>query len=169
MKTIIKTGLAAVLGFAIAAPAFAIDTGIKGLTQNGRIKVGASVLYDLPGQGDKAGPANWLIESKTTYRPNKSWSFIGNFWLRGDLQSEITSYDAPNGGFAGSNAGLNPLTNLPHNLNDTNCSASGSNQCSKINELDVLDDWEDVIRELSVKYRDPKRRYTVKFLSLIHI
>ena len=163
MKTIIKTGLAAVLGFAIAAPAFAIDTGIKGLTQNGRIKVGASVLYDLPGQGDKAGPANWLIESKTTYRPNKSWSFIGNFWLRGDLQSEITSYDAPNGGFAGSNAGLNPLTNLPHNLNDTNCSASGSNQCSKINELDVLDDWEDVIRELSVKYRDPKRRYTVKF------
>ena len=117
MKAIIKIGLAVVLGSAVAAPAFAIDTGIKGLTQSGRIKVGASVLYDLPNQGDKAGPANWLIESKTTYRPNRTWTFIGNFWLRGDMQKYISSYDAPAGGLT------NPLdptlgSNVNFNLNE---------------------------------------------------
>ncbi|HIL91243.1 MAG TPA: hypothetical protein EYG50_00600, partial [Cycloclasticus sp.] len=161
MKRIMKAGLAATLGFAIAAPAFAMDTGIKGLTQNGRIKVGASVLYDLPGQGDKFGPANWLIESKTTYRPNRTWTFIGNFWLRGDAQKYITSYDAPQGGLADA-ATLNPFGNLNFNLNDKNCPAGL--QCEEISdELTLLNDWEDVIRELSVKYRDPKRRFTVKF------
>lgn len=161
MRSIIKTGLAVALGAAIAAPAFAIDTGIKGLTQNGRIKAGVSVLYDLPNQGDKIGPSQWLIESKTTYRPSRSWTFIANFWLRGDLQSEISSYDAPNGGLTG--PGLSPFTNSNFNLNDKNCSSSLSNQCAKISELDVLDDWEDVIRELSVKYRDRKGRYSIKF------
>ena len=160
MKTIIKTGLAAVLGFAIAAPAFAIDTGIKGLTQNGRIKGGASVLYGLPGQGDKAGTANWLIESKTTYRPNRTWTFVGNFWLRGDLQRYITSYDAPQGGLADI-GNLNPFGNTNFDLNDSNC-APGAHCQDISNELTLLDDWEDVIRELSVKYRDPKRRFTVK-------
>ncbi|MGB1989075.1 MAG: hypothetical protein ACPHPA_01055 [Cycloclasticus pugetii] len=161
MKTIIKTGLAATLGLAIAAPAFALDTGIKGLTQNGRIKVGASVLYDLPGQGDKFGPANWLIESKTTYRPSRNWSFVANFWLRGDAQKYITSYDAPQGGLT------NPLdqtlgSNLNFNLNDKNCGFPL--QCEEISDqLTVLNEWEDIIRELSVKYRDPKRRFTVKF------
>lgn len=161
MKTIIKTGLAATLGFAIAAPAFAIDTGIKGLTQNGRVKVGASVLYDLPDQGDKMGPANWLIESKTTYRPNRNWSFIANFWLRGDAQKYITSYDAPAGGLTDPfSAGL--AGNVNFNLNDNSCPPG--QQCEEISDqLTVLNEWEDVIRELSVKYRDPKRRYTVKF------
>jgi len=161
MKSIMKTGLALTLGLAIAAPALAMDTGIKGLTQNGRIKIGASVLYDLPGQGDKAGPANWLIESKTTYRPNRTWSFIGNFWLRGDLQKYITSYDAPLGGLT------DPLSpglagNVNFNLNNKNCLPG--RQCEEISDqLTVLNEWEDVIRELSAKYRDPKRRFTVKF------
>lgn len=166
MKSIIKTGLAITLGLAIAAPALAMDTGIKGLTQNGRIKVGASVLYDLPGQGDKAGPANWLIESKTTYRPNRTWSFIGNFWLRGDLQKYITSYDAPNGGTTEpTSAGL--AGNINQNLNQDNCptvigSPIGS-QCAEISDkITTFDKWEDIIRELSVKYRDPKRRFSVK-------
>lgn len=169
MKTIIKTGLAAVLGFAIAAPAFAIDTGIKGMTQSGRVKVGASVLYDLPGQGDKAGPANWLIESKTTYRPNRNWSFIGNFWLRGDAQKYITSYDAPRGGTTEPfSAGL--AGNINFNLNQDKCGpkfvgmVGQGAQCAEISDdITTLDRWEDIIRELSVKYRDPKRRYSLKF------
>ncbi|OUR89501.1 hypothetical protein A9Q85_01925, partial [Cycloclasticus sp. 44_32_T64] len=97
MKSIIKTGLAAALGLAIAAPAFALDTGIKGLTQNGRIKVGASVLYDLKDQGNKMGPSQWIIESKTTYRPSRKWTFVANFWLRGDLSTEFTSFNSVGG------------------------------------------------------------------------
>jgi len=159
MNKIIKTGLAASLGLAIAAPAMAIDTGIKGLTQSGRIKVGASVLYDLPGQGDKDGPANWIIESKTTYRPNRQWSFIANFWLRGDLSSQFTSYDSPNGGLPSQ---TNPYSeNGNFNLNSNNC-AAGTYCAEMDDDLEVLKDWEDVIRELSVKYRDKKGRFSIK-------
>lgn len=167
MKTIIKIGLMAALGLISAAPAFAIDTGIKGLTQSGRIKVGASVLYDLPSQGDKMGPANWIIESKTTYSPNRQWSFVANFWLRGDLSSQFTSYDSPNGGLPDQvNGVIVPgvgafQQNANFNLNSNNC--SGNSYCAEMDdELEVLKDWEDVIRELSVKYRDKKGRFTVK-------
>ena len=168
MKNIKRVGLAAALGISIAAPAMAIDTGIKGLTQSGRIKVGASVLYDLPDQGNKAGPANWVIESKTTYRPNRQWTFIGNFWLRGDMSSQFTSYDSPNGGLPDQvNGAIVPgvgafQQNANFNLNSSNC--SGNAYCAEMDdELEVLTDWEDIIRELSVKYRDKKGRYSVKF------
>ena len=165
MKRFSKKGFAALLGITMAAPVFAYDTGIKGLTQNGRIKVGASVLYDLPDQGDKMGPANWVIESKTTYRPNRQWSFIGNFWLRGDLSTNFTNYDSPNGGLP-DQSGLAPFTGFRDNarfaLNSKSC-AQGQ-YCSDMNDgLEVLDDWEDIVRELSAKYKDRKGRYSVKF------
>ncbi|MEH6502682.1 MAG: DUF1302 family protein [Cycloclasticus sp.] len=166
MKSIIKIGLAAALGAAIAAPAFAIDTGIKGLTQNGRVKMGASVLYDLPNQGDKLGPAQWLIESKTTYRPNRTWTFVANFWLRGDLSTEATSFTAPNGGLTSPIPGPSPIpggasfsSNQEFKFN--NCKPGML--CKETSELQMLNDWEDVIRELSVKYRDRKGRYSIKF------
>ncbi len=71
MRINIKRGLFIALSCVFITPAYAIDTGIKGLTQNGRIKVGASVLYDLDDQGNKMGPSQWLVESKTTYRPSR--------------------------------------------------------------------------------------------------
>ncbi|MEO1897737.1 MAG: hypothetical protein ABGX36_07995 [Cycloclasticus sp.] len=169
MKTIIKTGLAAILGFAIAAPAFAIDTGIKGLTQSGRVKVGASVLYDLESDGNKLGPSNWVIESKTTYRPNRQWTFIANFWLRGDLSTEATSYQSTGGGLADA---LTPAVAAPapypgftfpanKEFKINNCAAGTF--CRESSDLQVLNDWEEVIRELSVKYRDKKGRFSIKF------
>jgi hypothetical protein len=166
MNVIIKTGLVAALGFAIAAPAFAIDTGIKGLTQNGRIKVGASVLYDLENEGDKLGPSQWLIESKTTYRPNRTWTFVANFWLRGDLSTGSTSYHAPAGGLTApvpspnNTGGVSFAQNLDFELG-TGCGTG--KLCTKNDELTLLNEWQDVIRELSVKYRDPKGRYSLKF------
>ena len=172
MKTIIKTGLAAILGFAIAAPAFAIDTGIKGLTQNGRVKVGASVLYDLEDQGNKMGPSLWLIESKTTYRPNRTWTFVANFWLRGDLSTEFTSFNSAGGGVTSpvpvfdATPGFPGITfpsanTVPLKLN--NCKGNVGFTCRETSETQILNDWEDVIRELSVKYRDKKGRYSIKF------
>jgi len=167
MRKITTKGLAVVLGLSLAAPVLAIETGIKGLTQNGRIKLGASVLYDLPNQGDKMGPANWIIESKTTYRPNRRLSFIANFWLRGDLSSQFTNYDSPNGGLPDQSslaAGLGPgsiYNNARFSLNSKNCSAG--TYCAEMDdELEVLTDWEDIIRELSVKYKDKKGRFSIK-------
>lgn len=165
MKRITKKSLGVLLGLSMAAPAFAIDTGIDGLTQSGRIKMGASVLYDLPNQGDKMGPANWVIESKTTYRPNRTWSFIANFWLRGDLSTSYSNYDSPNGGLP-DQSGTAPFTGFRDNarfsLNSSNCPA-GTYCANADDELEVLTDWEDIIRELSVKYKDKKGRYSVKF------
>ncbi|MDX2424964.1 MAG: hypothetical protein QNK15_01795 [Cycloclasticus sp.] len=165
MKAIIKTGLAVALGAAIAAPAFAIDTGVKGLTQNGRVKVGASVMYDLPNQGDKLGPSQWLIESTTTYRPSRTWTFVANFWLRGDLSTEATSFTAPHGGLTSFSptptaaGGFAFTGNQEFKLN--NCKPGM--MCKETSDLQMLNDWEDVIRELSVKYRDDKGRYSWKF------
>jgi hypothetical protein len=180
MKSIIKTGLAATLGLALAAPAFALDTGIKGLTQNGRIKVGASVLYDLQDQGNKMGPSQWIIESKTTYRPSRTWTFVANFWLRGDLSTEFTSYNSTNGGVTDPNPavsfqpGASPAdigalavpnltfpNTVPFKLN--NCKGNVGVTCRETSETQILNDWEDIIRELSVKYRDKKGRYSIKF------
>lgn len=170
MKSIIKTGLAAALGLAIAAPAFAIDTGIKGLTQNGRVKVGASVLYDLKDQGNKMGPSQWIIESKTTYRPSRTWTFVANFWLRGDLSTEFTSFDSV-GGVTDPTPAVDVTTapfpsftfpnNIPFKLN--NCKGNEGYQCRETSEVQILNDWEEVIRELSVKYRDRKGRFSIKF------
>jgi len=170
MKSIIKTGLAATLGIALAAPAFALDTGIKGLTQNGRIKVGASVLYDLKDQGNKMGPSQWLIESKTTYRPSRAWTFVANFWLRGDLSTEFTSFNSTGGGVTDPTPTFEPNgafpnitfpNTLPLKLN--NCKGNVGFTCRETSETQILNDWEDVIRELSVKYRDKKGRYSIKF------
>lgn len=44
------------------------------------------------------GPSQWIIESKTTYRPSRTWTFVANFWLRGDLSTEFTSYNSAGGG-----------------------------------------------------------------------
>jgi len=166
MKKLTTRGLAVVLGLSLAAPVLAMETGIKGLTQNGRIKLGASVLYDLPNQGDKMGPANWVLESKTTYRPNRRLSFIANFWLRGDLSSQFTNYDSPNGGLPAqeSLAFGDPSSlydNARFSLNSKNCSAG--QYCAEMDDgLEVLTDWEDIIRELSVKYKDKKGRFSIK-------
>jgi len=166
MKKLTTKGLAVVLGLSLAAPVLAMETGIKGLTQNGRIKLGASVLYDLPNQGDKMGPANWVLESKTTYRPNRRLSFIANFWLRGDLSSQFTNYDSPNGGLpAQESLAFNDPSSLYDNarfsLNSKNCSAG--QYCAEMDDgLEVLTDWEDIIRELSVKYKDKKGRFSIK-------
>jgi len=165
MKKLTTKGLAVVLGLSLAAPVLAIETGIKGLTQNGRIKLGASVLYDLPNQGDKMGPANWILESKTTYRPNRRLSFIANFWLRGDLSSQFTNYDSPNGGLPTgvptSPTSLDTYSNARFSLNSNKCAAG--QYCAEMDdELEVLTDWEDIIRELSVKYKDKKGRFSIK-------
>lgn len=170
MRINIKRGLFIALSCVFITPAYAIDTGIKGLTQNGRIKVGASVLYDLDDQGNKMGPSQWLVESKTTYRPSRTWTFVANFWLRGDLSTEFTSYNSAGGGVidpnpvvdgSGTYPGFTFPNTIPFKLN--NCKGNVGRFCRETSETQILNDWEDIIRELSVKYRDKKGRYNIKF------
>jgi hypothetical protein len=83
------------------------------------------------------------------------------------LSSQFTSYDSPNGGLPDQvNGAIVPGTgaftqNANFNLNSSNC--SGNAYCAEMDdELEVLKDWEDIVRELSVKYRDRKGRFSVK-------
>ncbi|OUR91299.1 hypothetical protein A9Q85_00380, partial [Cycloclasticus sp. 44_32_T64] len=50
---------------------------------------------------------------------------------------------------------------VPFKLN--NCKGNVGYTCRETSEVQILNDWEEVIRELSVKYRDRKGRFSVKF------
>jgi len=157
----LKKGGVAILGFAMCSPVYAIDTGVKGLTLDGRVKAGASVLYDLEGaDSEKSGPANYLGEVKAAYRPNRNLTFNGNFWLQGMFNDP--DFVEQKGGLKSLIAGP-PFPSGSFQHGTSNCNLQAREFCAPNNELDLLDDFnEDVIREFSMKYRDSKRRYTAK-------
>ena len=157
----IKQGGIAVIGIVMCSPVYAIDTGVKGLTLDGRVKAAASVLYDLDGtDSEKEGPATYLGEIKSAYRPNRNFTFIGNFWLRGMFNDP--DFVEPNGGLKDLTAGPPfPSGSFQHGTN--NCNRQAREFCAPNNELDILDDFDnEIIREFSMKYRDSKRRFTAK-------
>ena len=59
----------AALGLALAVPVHALQTNTKGLSVDGRVKIGATVLTDLKDNGNEAGPSNYIAEIKAAYRP----------------------------------------------------------------------------------------------------
>ena len=68
---------------AAAPQALSVELGIDGLTVDGRVRQGYSVLYDLDDGGTEEGPSNYLGEIKAGYRPDRNFTYIGNFWIRG--------------------------------------------------------------------------------------
>ncbi len=165
-KHLLKHGLLTMGLCAASLPAAALDTGIEGVTFDGRLRQGYSVAYDLDGQGNQNGPANYIAEVKSSYTPNRDLTFIGNFWLRGDLSPQWDDIEVKRGGLT------NPASpgfrqNFPMFLHRKNCDPDGANPknkfCASSSELRTLDKAEEVIRELSVKYRDPGNRFSVKF------
>lgn len=151
----------ALIGLSLAGPASALNTGIKGFTFDGRARVGAMALTDLQGQGTQMGPFNYLGEVKASYRPNRSLTFLGDIWIRGMMNDP--GYTDPKGGLKLLNPALGmPSGSFKHGTANCNPAATGE-FCAKNNRVDRFDDFDDeMIRELSVKYRDPKRRFTVK-------
>lgn len=130
----------------------------------GRIKQGHAWASDLDGQGNSAGPANTLAELSFSATPSDTVTLTGRFWLRGDqyrstgddiLGGGIQDFTSP--GFAdqfGFNLrddGLNNFAGLPAPFGDD---ASDSQWLSDFDD--------DVIRDLSIKYTDPKRRFSIK-------
>jgi len=128
----IRIGLLSLCAFA-GSSAFALDTGIKGFNVSGRVMQGYSVLYDLDQGGTEEGPANYIGEINFSFRPDRSLTFIGNFWIRGMWNDP--DWVEPEGGLK------NLLGGPPF--------PSGSFQHG-------------TSRELSVKYRDKKGRFTTK-------
>jgi hypothetical protein len=160
MKQLMKWGLSALVIVLFTGQAQAVDTGSRDFTLNGRLKQGFSAAYDIDGQDTTNGPANFLMEMKASYRPSRQWTFIADAWLRGDW--------APHLDFVRSGA-LQDTTAPPFwgrqnfHLNRGRCAGTQADPyCASTDENRLLSDYDDVIREMSAKYRDKKNRYTVK-------
>ena len=170
MKHILNLLLLITATFIIAGQTYAVNLKSKDWTLNGRIKQGGSILYDLENQGTINGPTNYLAEVKTSWRPNRKWTFIGNFWLRGDWAPGMDTIRSsgmhdPTDVAPGSLSNFN--RRLPYRLNTSNCSGSAVNStmdtfCASSKGIRHFDSADEIIRELSLKYRDRKNRFTVK-------
>jgi hypothetical protein len=158
------------LTFVFSASAYAVDTGSRKTTLDIRLKQGFSAAYDLDNQSTTNGPANFLVEAKGSYRPSRRLTFVADFWLRGDWAPSFDSISSsgmhdPTDVAPGSLSNFN--RRLPFELNTNGCTGSVINSpvdtfCSDSNSIRQFNNSDDIIRELSVKYRDNKNRFTVK-------
>lgn len=153
--------LAAFISFsACSFQAVAIDTGIDGLSLNGRLTQNYSVLYDLEGQGSEEGPQSFVGELNMSFRPDRRLTFTGNFWVRGMLNDP--NWVEPEGGLKNLSAGP-PFPSGSFQHGTSNCNLTNHEFCQSNDDVDLYDDFNDeIIRELSVKYRDSKNRFTAK-------
>tara|TARA_R110002110_G_scaffold413822_1_gene641986 strand:+ start:14585 stop:16423 length:1839 start_codon:yes stop_codon:yes gene_type:complete len=125
----------------------------------GRIQQGFSLAYG--GSDEDVGPSNFLAEVKANYSPNRSWTVIGDVWLRGDLYPDL-------GGDL-QRAGIQDFTSpgfgdqFGFRLNQ-----SGNGQLpvpfgDDAHEIRLFDDFNDeMLRELSARYRHPSGAFAVK-------
>jgi hypothetical protein len=166
MKTqfIWKTKLLIALGLGVVSAQNAVALEGDNWYLGGRLKQAYSWAYDLPDQGTKAGPSNSLAEVSISVRPTDTLSVSARFWLRGDsypnagdniLGAGIQDFTVPGFreqfGFQLNENGINNYPGLPAPFGD---------DAGKMRWLSDFND--DVIRDLSIKYTDPKRRYSIK-------
>lgn len=152
----------AMMSMCVSNFALAVDTGNRKTTLDVRLKQGFSAAYDVPGQTTN-GPANYLMEIKGSYRPNRSFTFVGDLWLRGDWAPSLDHLRDPDGIPDPSSAGF--ASNLPYTLNTKESECLGNTtepNCSDSNEIRSFNDLDEVIREFSVKYRGKGNSYTLK-------
>jgi hypothetical protein len=130
----------------------------------GRVKQAYSWAYDLENQGTSAGPSNFLTEISASATPTKNLTLSGRFWLRRDwypdagddiISGGIQNFTVPGFteqfGFNLRENGVNNFSGLPTPFGD---------DAKDAGEFSDFDD--DIIRDLSIKYTDPKRRFSIK-------
>ncbi|GEM_PF-396481 len=138
----------------------------KKYSVNGRIKQGSSALVDLDNQGVTNGPTNYLAEVKWSWRPSRQWTFIANGWLRGDFAPKSGDFLRQTQGIKSpfdATPGALFRNSLPYHVNRSDCTGSVTDTfCSGSHEQSQFNDLNEILRELSVKYRDKKNRFTIK-------
>ncbi len=154
-------GVLAASLLAVDAMAFSGWSG-KDWALHGRIKQGSSILYDLPNDGATVGPTNTTAEIKLSIRPSRTLTFIANAWWRGDLAPAIDDdFDSGLGLHDPTSVGFNGR--LPFRMNANTCRGTLADPfCADTDEMKRFDEFDEIMRELSLKYRDPKNRFTVK-------
>lgn len=159
IKPIQRTMLGLIVAALPIAPTFALEGDNWWL--GGRIKQGVSLAYDLDGQGSKTGPSNFLLELNGNWIPDRNITVAASFWLRGDhyrdsgddiIQGGIQDFTSP--GFQ---------DQFGFNINGNGSGFPDEPYGTRAEGTRYFNDFNDeVIRELSIKYRDPKGRFAVK-------
>ncbi len=163
-KYVWKTPLLIAIGLAVVSAQSAVALEGDNWYLGGRIKQAYSWAYDLPNQSTSDGPSNSLAEINISATPSDTVSVSARFWLRGDsypntgdniLAGGIQDFTVPGFGeqfgFQLNENGINNYPGLPAPFGDD------------ANKMRWLSDFnDDVIRDLSIKYTDPQRRYSIK-------
>lgn len=163
-KYVWKTPLLIAIGLAVVSAQSAVALEGDNWYLGGRIKQAYSWAYDLPNQSTSDGPSNSLAEISISATPSDTVSVSARFWLRGDsypntgdniLAGGIQDFTVPGFGeqfgFQLNENGINNYPGLPAPFGDD------------ANKMRWLSDFnDDVIRDLSIKYTDPQRRYSIK-------
>ncbi len=161
-----KLKIIAGLSLLFMASQMQVEAASKNWTVNGRIKQGVSVLYDL-NQGDTLGPANYLGEVKFSWRPNRQLTMAADFWLRGDWRPSFGDPIHDSGNHDPSDVAGLFNRRLPFDLYRNDCNGSAINSpidtsCAAADEVRQFNNLNEIIRELSLKFRDKKGRFTIK-------
>ena len=156
-----------VVGAVLAALSAGNAAAVEGENweMSGRVKQGFALAYDLPDQVAGLGPSNFLAETSLSATPTDNILLSGRFWIRGDwyprIGDDITvggiqNFTAPpfTSEFGYNLRGGNGINNYP------GLPAPFGNNSKQIECLCNFND--DIIRDLSIKYTDPKRRYSIK-------
>ncbi len=162
-----KNSIGFLITLVLILTSFQATAAGKKYTLNGRIKQGTSALFDLDNQGVTNGPTNYLAEAKWSWRPSRQWTFVANAWLRGDFAPKSGDFLRQNSSIKNPFDVTNPSAlfrqGLPYHVNRGNCTGSLTDTfCSNSHEQSQFNDLNEVLRELSVKYRDKKNRFTIK-------
>ena len=165
-----KTNYAAIsviaaCGLAINAAHAEMDWG--NYTFNGKVRQGYSIAYDLDeGDSDSTGPAQYIVEGKYSVSPSRNWTFIAHGWYRGDHSPGMDKLvGIGNQDFTdnGSDNGIPFDRQFGMYLNRRADGTPPVPYGDSASATRRLDNFDEITRELSVKYRDTKNRYSVKF------
>lgn len=159
-------GVAVVAGTVLVAGLLPIEAEASALSFGGRLKQGISWAYDHEG-GDDIGPSNFLLELKTAYKPNRQFWINADVWLRGDWYPDVDSrlfdrglqdFNSPDfrdqfGYYLGRNVDSYE-GEIPFGHNSS--------------EIRLYDDWNDIIRDLTINYRNRSRTFSIKLGKFQH-
>ncbi len=133
---------------------------------NGRIKQSVSLAYDHEG-GQDFGPSNFLVELSMAYKPNRQFAIVSDLWLRGDLSPDfsdklfdrgIQDFNSPD--FRGQ---------FGYYLNREEDSFAGPIPFGHhTGGLRLYDDWNDIVRDVSINYRSSRRDFQIKLGKFQH-
>ncbi|MFC7049970.1 DUF1302 family protein [Emcibacter nanhaiensis] len=159
MNKLQKSLLGLAAGVFSASPVMALEGDDWWI--GGRVKQGFSAAYDLEHQGLASGPSNFLVEMNGNWEPTSNITMKASLWLRGDWYPDIGS-DIRQGGIQDfTSPGF--TDQFGFNINGAGSGFPEEPFGASAGEIRVLGNFnEDILREFSLKYRDPEGRFSMK-------